>query len=154
MNPWIQVALLALLPISELRGAIPLGFAQSLPIILVFAFAVVFNILVIPLVYLFLETLHKFLYKIPFYKRFFDYMVARTQKKMQKFRKYEYWGLFFFVAIPLPITGAYTGTLAAWLIGLEKRKAFIPLALGVIVAGIIVTLVLYLGLETFQLFVK
>ncbi len=71
-----------------------------------------------------------------------------------KVDKYGYWGLALFVAIPLPITGAYTGTLGAWVLGMDPKKTFLAVALGALIAGIIVTVVVSLGIEAFSLFVK
>jgi len=150
-----QVILLSLLPISELRGGIPYAFSQGMNIFIAYAICVLSNMLVIPLLYFFLETLHKPLYRIGIYKKLFDFWLARTQKKAEKnIAKYGYWGVMLFVAIPLPVTGAYTGTLAAWLLKLDKKKAFWYLALGVIIAGIIVSVVTVTGVELFQIFLK
>ncbi len=147
--------MLSLLPISELRGGIPYAFAQGMNIFLAYSLCVLSNMLVIPLLYLFFETLHKPLYRIELYKKLFDFWVARTQKKAEKkIAKYGYWGVMLFVAIPLPITGAYTGTLAAWLLNLDRKKAFWYLALGVVIAGIIVSVVTVTGMELFQIFIK
>ena len=155
MNYILQTILLSLLPISELRGGIPYAFSQGMNIFVAYALCVFSNILVIPLLYLFLETLHKPLYRIGLYKKLFDFWVTRTQKKAEdKIGKYGYWGVMLFVAIPLPITGAYTGTLAAWLLKLDKKKAFWYLALGVVIAGIIVSVVTVTGVGLFQIFIK
>ena len=155
MNTLIQAALLSILPIAELRGGIPLGLATGNPFLLVFIICVLANLLVIPIVFVFLDSLHGIFYTIPLYKKLFDKIVDRTRKKAEKnFAKYEYWALFLFVAIPLPITGAYTGTLAAWLLGVNKRKAFLYLGLGVLVAGVIVSVVALLGIKALSVFIK
>jgi len=155
MNNLIYAILLSLAPISELRGGIPVALASGNNFLVAYMVCVLANILVIPLVFIFLDSLHKLFYKIGFYKKFFDNLVDRTRKKaLKNWAKYEYWGLFLFVAIPLPITGAYTGTLAAWLLGTDKKKSFWFLALGVVVAGIIVTLVSLLGISALEVFVK
>jgi len=155
MSYILQAILLSLLPISELRGGIPYAFSQGMNIFIAFILCVLSNILVIPLLYLFLETLHKPLCRIGLYKKLFDFWVIRTQEKAEKkIGKYGYWGVMLFVAIPLPITGAYTGTLAAWLLKLDKKKAFWYLVLGVVIAGIIVSVVTVTGVELFQIFIK
>ena len=155
MDYILKTILLSLLPISELRGGIPYAFSHEMNIFAAFALCVISNMLVIPLLYFFLETLHKPLYRIGLYKKLFDFWVARTQKKAEKnIGKYGYWGVMLFVAIPLPITGAYTGTMAAWLLKLDKKKAFGYLALGVVIAGIIVSVVTVTGVELFQIFLK
>ena len=155
MEPLIHSAFLSLLPVSELRGGIPYAVARDINLFVAYIVCVLSNILVIPILYLFLETLHKPLYRIKPYRFIFDKWVIRTRKKAeQKVGRYGYWGVMLFVAIPLPITGAYTGTLAAWLLNLEKRKSFWYLALGVVIAGVIVSVVTLTGIEVFKIFIK
>lgn len=155
MNYIIKAVILSLLPIAELRGGIPYAAANDLNIFAAFGICVGANILVIPLLYLFLDTLHKPLYRINIYKKLFDFWVVRTLNKAeQKVGRYGYWGVMLFVAIPLPVTGAYTGTLAAWLLNLDKKKAFWYLALGVVIAGVIVSIATVTGIELFQIFLK
>lgn len=155
MNTILWTLLLSILPISELRGGIPFALANGVPWGIAFLCAVLANILVVPLVYFFLDYVHKVFLFIPWYKTLFNKIVVRTRKKIDtSFQKYEYWALFLFVAIPLPITGAYTGTLAAWLLGVPRKKAFVYLSLGVVVAGMIVLLVSVLGIQALQVFVR
>jgi uncharacterized membrane protein len=76
-----------------------------------------------------------------FWKRFFDWLFERTRRKARdKIEKYGAWGLFVLVAIPLPVTGGWTGALAAFLFGIEKKKAIPVICLGIMAAGVIVTL--------------
>ena len=151
----VITSLLTLLPISELRGAIPYALARSFPVFFVFPYCVLLNALVGPLAYLFLSTLHKIFYRWNWYKKLFDSLVIRARKKVQsKVDTYGYLGIMLFVAIPLPITGAWTGTLGAWILGLSKRKTCLAVLGGVFIAGIIVTLVAYFGLEAFSFFIK
>jgi len=155
MNPYWQAFLLSLLPVAELRGGIPLAVGYEIPILQAFALCVAANILVIPIFYIFLNTLHKLFYKVNFYRKIFDKYVNRTITRAQsKVEKYGYWGVLLFVAIPLPITGAYTGTLATWLLKLDMKKAFWFLALGVVIAGIIVSAAVLTGLGILQIFTK
>lgn len=155
MNILIHAAILSLLPISELRGGIPYAVGNDINILTAYIVCVLSNILVIPILYLFLETLHNVFYKIKFYRLIFDKWVIRTRKKAEKnVKKYGYWGIMLFVAIPLPITGAYTGTLAAWLLQLDKKRSFWYLALGVVIAGVIVSIATLTGLGLLKVFVK
>jgi uncharacterized membrane protein len=155
MNPYLQSFFLSLLPISELRGGIPLAYANDIPIATAYVLCVLSNILVIPLLYIFLNTLHRFFYRLKPYRLIFDKYVRRTQARAEeKVRKYGYWGVMLFVAIPLPITGAYTGTLAAWLLKLKFRKAFWYLALGVVIAGVVVTIATLTGAGILKIFIK
>lgn len=142
-------AFLALAPISELRGAIPYAMAMDIPFYFAYFLGVFFNALVAPLVYIFLNTFHKIFYKrMHWYQNFFDRFVQKAQNKIHdKVEKYGYWGILIFVAIPLPITGAYTGTLGSWILGLDKKKTMLAVIGGVMISGIIVTTVVSLGLS-------
>lgn len=138
--------LLSMLPVSELRGAIPYGVISGLNPIAVFIIAVVSNILVIPIEFFFLDYVHRHLMPIRIYKNLFGKFIERTKHKSHgHIAKYGYFGLTLFVAAPLPVTGAYTGTLAAWLFDMERKKATIALSTGVAIAGIIVTILSLTG---------
>lgn len=151
----IITALLAMLPISELRGAIPYAVANGMTLPMAALLAFIMNALVAPAAFLFLETFHKLFYHWGWYKRLFDRVVERTRTKLHaKIEKYGYWGLLLFVAVPLPVTGAWTGTLAAWIFGLGRRKSMLMIALGVFIACIIVSLVVGLGVSALSIFVK
>lgn len=155
MNILIHAILLSLLPISELRGGIPYAVANDTHIVTAFIVCVLSNMLVIPILYLFLETIHKAFYKVKIYRKLFDKWVNRTRKKAEKnVKKYGYWGVMLFVAIPLPITGAYTGTLAAWLLKLDKKRSALYLSLGVVIAGIIVSIATLTGFQIMEIFIK
>jgi uncharacterized membrane protein len=146
---------LAFLPISELRGAIPFAVARGMPLLEAFGLAVVCNALVAPVAFIFLETMHKLLYRWTFYQRIFDRFVERTRHKVHaKVEAYGYLGIMLFVAIPLPVTGAWTGTLGAWLLGLSRRRTMLAVAGGVLISGTIVTLIVGLGVEALGFLVK
>ena len=145
----------SILPIAELRGGIPYALANNLDPILTFFICVGANILVFPIVFFFLEFLHPLFLKIDLYKRLFDKFIIKTREKIgNKIEKYGFWGLMIFVMIPLPVTGAYTGSFAAWLFNIPKKKAFLAVSLGVIMAGIIVTTIVLTGIEAFQFLLK
>jgi uncharacterized membrane protein len=151
------IVALSLLPISEIRGALPLALLNHWPFWQAFIFCVVLNSLVGPIVYLFLSTLHKLLINWPLYARFFDKFVNRARNKLQKeIQKYGYWGLVIFIGIPLPVTGAYTGALGAWVLGLEPKKVFLCVVAGVLMSGTLVSLAYYgattLGLGFLKIF--
>jgi len=146
MHPLVYAIFLSLLPVSELRGGIPVAIAQGINPFLAFAVCVFANMLVAPIVFFFLEFVHHRLLPIKFYRRTFDWFLKRARKKSHKtIEKYGYIGLAIFVAIPLPMTGAYTGTLAAWFFGMKPGKSIASVSLGVLVAGIIVTLAMIAG---------
>lgn len=138
---WVLLA--TVLPISELRGGIPLGILHyQLDPLFVFLIAVVANVLIFfPVFFALCLFYDKVLYRIPLFER---YLKALRKRGEPKVRKYGFWGLFLFVAVPLPLTGAYTGTMLAWLIGMDWKKAFPAVGVGVIVAGLVVLLITYL----------
>jgi len=121
-----------------------------------YVICVIANICVIPVVYLFLTYLHKAFLKIRVYNRFFDKYIEKKRAKIEKYvgTKWEFLVLMLFVAVPLPVTGAYTGTLLAWLFKLRKKQAFTALSLGVLIAGVIVSLVVMGAFAGAEMFVK
>ncbi len=140
--------ILSFLPISELRGGLPLAVVyamdKGIPIILIFSAVVMANILGFFLAFYFLDNVHTRLLRIKFYDRFFRKYVKKIQEKSDKFEeKYKTLGflaLAIFVAIPLPGTGAWTGALISWFLDLDRKKSLLFISLGVLAAGIIVLL--------------
>jgi uncharacterized membrane protein len=144
--PEVTVGLISMIPIFELRGAIPVGIiGYHLPWWKALAISVVGNILPIFLVLLLLDPACRILRRIPVFNRFLMWMFARTRKKSGSIEKYEALGLIIFVAIPLPGTGAWSGALAAYIFGLPYWKSLICCFLGVLGAGIVVTVLTLLG---------
>ncbi|MDR1894797.1 MAG: small multi-drug export protein [Spirochaetales bacterium] len=131
--------LLSLLPISELRGAIPYALSRGWPPALAFGLSVLGNLLVAPLFLLFLNSLHRWLYRRPWYAGIFTRLVELSRKKIEgPVNRYGYWGLLIFVAIPLPVTGAWTGVLGGWILGIKPRRVILGVSCGVVIAGILV----------------
>lgn len=148
-------ALLSFMPISELRGAIPFAIANGIPWYLAAPFAVVLNILVAPVCWIFLATVHKLFYKLGWYRNWFDRFIEKARNKLHAgVEKWGWLGISIFVAIPLPMTGAWTGTLGAWVLGVSRKRTILAVAIGVICAGVIVTAVVMLGIEALNFFVK
>lgn len=136
VNPTGLVALTAMMPLAELRGGIPLGIALGMDPVSAFVFAVIFNVLVFFPVYFGMKL---------FYERVFSklHVFNKYLNKVRKsgkpyVEKYGIAGLAAFVAVPLPMTGAYSGAFLAWLLNMEWKKSFLAVAIGVAVAGIIV----------------
>lgn len=151
----IGTVFLSFLPISELRGAIPFAVARGVPLLQAAGLAVACNALVGPVAFIFLETFHKLLYRWKFYAQTFDRFVASARSKVhEKVERYGYWGIMLFVAVPLPVTGAWTGTLGAWILGMDRKKTMLAVGAGVAIAGIIVSAVIGLGIGTLSIFVK
>ena len=138
MTKEVTVLITAALPISELRGAIPLALAMELSPLKAYLISVLGNLIpVIPLLF-FLEPLAAKLRHIGVFEKFFTWLFERTKRKASLIERFEALGLILFVAIPLPITGAWTGCVAASLFKIRFRYAFLSIMLGVLIAGLIV----------------
>ncbi|MEQ9289709.1 MAG: small multi-drug export protein [Cyclobacteriaceae bacterium] len=155
MNDLLYAIILSMLPIAELRGGIPYALANEINPWVAYFVCCGANILAFPIVYLFLGIFHDLFMKIKLYQELFDKLVARTRKKVEKnLEKWGFWGLMVFVMIPLPVTGAYTGSFAAWIFGIKKRKAFLAVTCGILIAGIIVSAIFLSGAELFNFMIK
>ncbi len=150
INKELLVVLTAILPVSELRGAIPLGLGMGFSIPKTFLLAIVGNLIpVVPLFFLF-KPLSEALRKSKIFKRFFDWYLNKTKERAKIIKRYEFLGLAIFVSIPLPFTGAWTGTIAASLFNLRFSYTFLAIVCGVLLAGLIVTILSVLGIVTFK----
>jgi uncharacterized membrane protein len=136
----IKVFLISMIPIFELRGSIPIGVHRyKLPYWKVIPISIVGNMFPIFFILLFFDFVTKIFFKVPFLKKILEAIFARTRRKTAVIKKYEEIGLMLFVAIPLPITGAWTGSLAAYLFGLKFWKSILFIFLGVCIAAVVVT---------------
>ncbi len=135
----VAIVFVAALPIFELRLAIPLGIIKfGLPFWEVYFLALLGNLIpVLPLLIFFKVFFHK-LENVKFFGKFFKWWFLRVEKKSKIVEKWGFWGLIIFVSIPLPVTGAWTGTVAATLFEMKVKKAFCAIALGVAIAGVVV----------------
>lgn len=141
LHPYLVVGLTAMLPLIELRGAIPVGIiVYGLHPLLAILLAVVGNLLPVVILLLGLERLTRWMRTLhPSLDRFFAWLFAHTHRRHSA--KFERWGslaLMLFVAVPLPITGAWTGTLLAYLFGIKFHHALLFIGAGVVIAGVIV----------------
>jgi uncharacterized membrane protein len=134
--------LLGLAPISEVRGAIPFGLSAGLSLKATLFWSILGNIApIIPLL-LFLDTISKWLMEHSrLCKKFFEWLFARTRRHSDVVERYEALGLMIFVGIPLPMTGAWSGCVAAFLFGIRFWRSFMAISLGVLLAAAIVTAV-------------
>jgi len=144
---------IAALPLSELRGAIPLGILKfGFGSYKAFAISVAGNILpVLPLLFGLEKTSEYLSRRFYWFNRFFNWLFERTRIKHSG--RFAYWGdlaLFIFVAIPLPLTGAYSGAVAAFVFGIPKARAFWSIVLGILTAGLIVTAATIFGENIFS----
>ncbi len=136
----IITALISMIPLLELRGSILVAGLLNLPFIQTFIAAVVGNMLPIPFILIFIESIFKWMKKSKYLHKFPEWIENKALKKSEQIEKYGYWGLFLFVAIPLPGTGAWTGSLLAVLLGLKKTKSLFFIFLGVLGAGLVMSL--------------
>ena len=137
------VFICSMIPIIELRGAIPLAAGLGLPFWFAYILSVVGNILPVPVILLFVRVVLDWMKKVKGLCRVANWVVAKADKHKGKIEKYAYVGLFLFVAIPLPGTGAWTGALIAALMKMKFWKSFLWIVLGVIAAGVIMSIVSY-----------
>lgn len=134
--------IVSMLPIVELRGAIPVGVAFGLPVWQAAVISVVGNIIPAPFIIAFIRIIMDWLRtKSKTMQKFVAWLEKKgTGPKADKIRKAEFWGLMMFVAVPLPGTGAWTGSLIAALLDIRMKRALPPITLGVVIAGVIVSL--------------
>jgi uncharacterized membrane protein len=151
----LWTALLSFLPISELRGGIPFAMVKGIPWQWAYPYCAAVNALAAPACWIFLSTLHRLFLKMAWYEGFFNRFVERARAKLRSpMEQWGWLGIAVFVALPLPITGAWTGTLGAWALGLGKRKTMLAVILGTLAAGAIVTAAMSLGIQALRVFVK
>ena len=138
---WLWVAFVSMLPVVELRGAIPLGLGLGLSPLAALTAALLGNLIVVPLLLWLVPGVVAWLERYPVFKRGWDRLEARVRLKSEDtVQRYGALGLLLFVAVPLPGSGAWTGVLVAVVLGLKKRFAGPAIALGVLLAGVLVTL--------------
>lgn len=148
----LAVLAIAASPISELRGAIPVAITTfHFPWYYAFLLALIGNLLPVPFILLFLDAASRFLSKVRFFNRILKWLFERTRRRGKIIERYERIGLILFVAIPLPVTGAWTGSLAAVLFGLKFKHAFLSIFAGLLIAGTIVTCVTIFGWHLFDI---
>lgn len=139
----VAIFIISLLPILELRGGLIAARILGVEFIKAFIICYIANIIPVPFILLFINYLFNKMSKWKPTKKIVDWLSNKTLKKKDQIDKYGYFGLFLFVGIPLPGTGAWTGSLLAILLNLDKKKSFITIALGVLAAGIIMSLLSY-----------
>ncbi len=146
---------ISLLPIGELRAGIPFALVKGINPLVAYLVCCGANIMVYPLTFIFLSTFHKGLIKWSLYESVFSFFEKRVQKKLEgPIQKYGFWALMIFVMIPLPVTGAYSGTLAAWAFKIPKAKGFLAVSLGVLIAGVIVSVAVLFFKESLGFLIK
>ena len=139
MDTILKLIFISLIPWIELRGGIPIGINEGLNPVHVFFICTVTDIVLIPVLLVLLRHVAPIVLRVETINRLYQWNVVRTVKRYEKYRKWEELGLALFVAIPLPFTGVYSGTLVSYVLDFRKREAFLSIASGAVMAGIIVT---------------
>ena len=132
--------IISLMPILELRGGMIAAFALKIEYLTALCICILGNILPIPFVLLLLNYILNLFGKWKVTKKIVDWLEEKVESKREQIDKYGYWGLILFVGIPLPGTGAWTGALLAVMLGLDRKKSFICILLGVVMAAAIMSL--------------
>lgn len=143
INKDIVIFIISLMPILELRGGLLAASLLHVEFIRAAVICIVGNVLPIPFVLLFLEKILELFGKWNVTKKIVTWLEKKVDSKREQIDKYGYWGLVLFVGIPLPGTGAWTGSLLAVMLGLDKKKSFACILLGVILAAIIMSILSY-----------
>lgn len=146
----LMTLLVSMVPVIELRGAIPMAVSAGLPYYVAIPLAVIGNLLPVPFIIFYIKRIFAWIRKkMPKLNRIVDKLEERGRSKSDAVQKSAFWGLFIFVAIPLPGTGAWTGALIAAMLDMRLKKAFPAIVAGVLTAGAIVTVVTALGFDIF-----
>jgi len=136
--------LVSMIPVVELRGGIPFGVAAGLPVWAAFFAAVIGNLIPVPFIIVYIRRIFQWMRRrMPRLNSLVDRLEQKAHLKGQRVTKYKYLGLALFVAIPLPGTGAWTGSLAAAFLDMPLRKAIPSVVLGVLIAGMAISIVSY-----------
>ena len=153
--PEVATVLLAMLPIAELRGALPAAIVvYDLPVWKAILLSIIGNMLPVYFLLIGFERVSQWLrVRFVFFDVLFNKLFDKTRQKLEsKVDKYGVWALALFVAIPLPVTGAWTGTLAAFVFGLSKKKSFFAIFVGLLMAATIVTVLTLATVNTVDAF--
>ncbi len=141
LKQYIIVFFISMVPLIELRGAVPYAIANGLPILPSYIIAIIGNMIPVPIIFFFARKVLEWGKDKPVIGGFFTFCLEKGHKGGEKLKekagKGLYWALFLFVGIPLPGTGAWTGTLAASILDMDFKKSVRATVLGVILAGII-----------------
>lgn len=149
MNLWshsfgkiLMTLLISMVPVVELRGAVPIAYGNGVNIWVAVAVSVIGNLVPVPFIIIFIRKIFDLIRRfMPRLDGLVTKLENRAKSKSDVVMRYAFWGLFILVAIPLPGTGAWTGALVAAMLDMRLRSAFPAIALGVIAAGIVVAFI-------------
>lgn len=141
---FLLTLLVSMVPVVELRGGIPFGVTAGLPVWAAFLAAVIGNLIPVPFIIVYIRRIFQWMRRrIPKLNRMVDALERKAHLKGQKVTRYKYLGLMLFVAIPLPGTGAWTGSLAAAFLDMPLRKAIPSIFAGILIAGIVISILTF-----------
>lgn len=137
------VFVISMIPLLELRGGLLVAKVIGVPLLTAIPLCIVGNIIPIPFILLFIKQIFKWLKRVPFFEKLITKLENRAMGKSDSIRRYEFWGLALFVGIPLPGTGAWTGSLIAALLDIDFKKAIVAELVGIAMATVIMSIVSY-----------
>lgn len=143
LSPEIIIFIISLLPILELRGGLIAASLMGVPLVNAFVICFIANILPIPFILLFIKRIFKFLKRFKTFEGLVASLESKAIKRSDSIKKKQLLGLFAFVAVPLPGTGGWTGSLIAALLGMDIKKSFLTVMAGVFTAGVIMVVITY-----------
>lgn len=139
----VIVFILSMTPLIELRGGIILGYLYNFSLVKTLLLTIFANLIPVPLILLFIKKVFKFMKKHNLLVNFINKLESRAMNKSHFIQKLEFWGLLFYVGIPLPGTGAWTGALIASLLNIEFKKAMFTIFCGILLAATLMSLGVY-----------
>jgi len=148
----LTVLLMATLPIIELRGAIPMGISLGMSPLHAFIISFIGSVLPVPVIIFATRPIFKVLRERRFFRTFIDNITTKTMQKSGQVQKYGFWGLILFVAIPLPGTGVWTGSLISVLLNMRVKLALPAIILGNLIAGLLIMGLSHGAIQTLSIF--
>ena len=140
LKNYVLTFLISMVPVFELRGSLPFAYANGLNIWLSILISVAGNLLPVPFVIIYMRRIFNYIrVHFPKFNGIINKLESRTEKKSKAVLKYAFFGMFLLVAIPLPGTGVWTGAMVATVLNMRLKKAFPAIALGVVVAAVVVS---------------
>lgn len=151
LNDIITAMLWSISPFGEAKVGIPYALVNNVNYYVTFTVCFAANVMVFPVMQFFLNNINKYLLKYRFYKKSAIF-VARKAKvgAGRNVQKFGFYGLLLFVMVPIPGTGVYAGTIAAWILGLERKRAFVAITIGIYLSCVIVWTITVLSLQAME----
>ncbi|MEP6261997.1 MAG: small multi-drug export protein [Gillisia sp.] len=151
LNDIITAMLWSISPFGEAKVGIPYALVNNVNYYVTFTVCFAANVMVFPVMQFFLNNINKYLLKYRFYKKSAIYVARKAKVGAGKnVQKYGFYGLLLFVMVPIPGTGVYAGTIAAWILGLERKRAFVAISIGIYLSCVIVWTITILSLQAME----